>query len=154
MIKGIRHTGIVVTDMNRALRFYRDLLGLKKIVCDSIVQSDAHSRVTAVPSAQIHAVMLETQDGSRLELLQYLSHPRSALHKAESYDVGCSHVAFTVDNVDKLYSELSAKGIHFNCPPQADPTGYAKFTYAHDFDGTIVELTEVLDQCQTPYGSS
>ncbi len=31
MITRVRHTGIVVTDMEKALRFYRDLLGLKVV---------------------------------------------------------------------------------------------------------------------------
>lgn len=30
MVKAIRHTGIVVARMDRALHFYRDLLGLRK----------------------------------------------------------------------------------------------------------------------------
>lgn len=154
MVKGIRHTGIVVSDMEKALYFYRDLLGLNKILCDSVVSSQAHSLVTGLTGARIHTVMLEAPDGSCLELLQYLSHPRPAPAGAESCDVGCSHVAFTVDNVDHLYSELSSKGVHFNGAPQVDQAGYAKFTYVHDFDGTIVELTEVVDQGKTPYGDS
>jgi glyoxylase I family protein len=152
MIRSIRHTGIVVTDMDRALRFYCDLLGLSHVVIDTVVSSDIHARVTAVPGARIRTVMLDAPDGIRIELLQYLSHPRPAPQRVDSCDIGCSHVAFTVDDVDRAYALLCGEGVAFNCPPQVDPTGYAKFAYCHDFDGTIVELTQVLDQDRTPYG--
>jgi catechol 2,3-dioxygenase-like lactoylglutathione lyase family enzyme len=145
MIQAVRHTGIVVTDMDKALRFYRDLLGLNTIVYDVVISSDIHARVTGVQGAQIHAVMLAAPDGNRIELLQYLSHPRPAPKTVESHEVGCSHVAFTVENVDLAYSHLSSNGVAFNSPPQVDPTGSAKFVYCHDYDGTIIELTQVLD---------
>ena len=32
VMKNIRHTGIVVTDMERSLEFYRDLMGLKPVI--------------------------------------------------------------------------------------------------------------------------
>ena len=31
-IKNIRHTGIVVKDMEKSLEFYRDLMGLKPVI--------------------------------------------------------------------------------------------------------------------------
>ena len=38
-MKNIRHTGIVVTDMERSLRFYRELLGLEPVI-DFTEESD------------------------------------------------------------------------------------------------------------------
>ena len=151
MVTHIRHTGLVVTNMDQALRFYRDLLGMGKVVFDGIVESQFHDKITATENAQIHAVMLEAADGNRVELLQYLSHPADAPKQVNSFDVGCSHLAVQVEDIDKLYQQMLADGVQFNAPPQSDPNAYAKVTYCHDFDGTIVELVQVLDESSTIY---
>ena len=151
MVQRIRHTGIVVSDMDEAFRFYRDLLGIDTVVFDDVVQSEFHDRITAADDARIHVVMLEAEDGNRVELLQYLSHPHDAPGNANSFDIGCSHIAFEVENIDKLFDKMQRSGVHFNAPPQIDPHGYAKVTYCHDFDGTIVELVQILDASQSRY---
>jgi lactoylglutathione lyase len=151
MVKEIRHTGIVVTDMDRALSFYRDLLGLKNVVVDRIVEGPFFETLTALDGARIRIVMLATDEGSKVELLQYLSHPRPAPPRHESCDIGCSHVAFTVSDLDRMHEEMTARGVHFKHPPQIDDLGYAKVAYLHDFDGTIVELVEIVDARNTPY---
>ena len=46
MVKNVRHTGIVVSDMDKGLRFYRDLLGLKKMVFDGEVDDFDSETIT------------------------------------------------------------------------------------------------------------
>ena len=151
MIQRIRHTGIVVTDMEKALRFYRDLLGIENVVSDSVVDDDFYARVTGVQGARIRIAVLKAPGGGGIELLEYLSHPKPPPQRAESSDIGCSHVAFFVDDIDEAYEELSSAGVRFNCPPALHPTGYAKIAYCHDFDGTIVELVQIVDDGSAPY---
>ena len=147
----IRHTGLVVTEMDQALRFYRDLLGIGKVVYDDIVESGFHDKITATENVRIHVVMLEAADANRVELLQYLTHPAKAPQRVNSFDVGCSHLAVQVENIDEMYQQMLREGVQFNAPPQVNPTGYAKATYCHDFDGTIVELVQILDESSTIY---
>ena len=128
-------------------------MGVAKVVFDSVVGTQFHEQVTAVPSVKLRAVMLEAVDGNRVELLQYLSHPREAPGDVHSYDIGCSHIAFQVDDIERMHTEMSAAGVWFHAPPLIDPAGYAKVTYCHDFDGTIVELVQVLDESNTIYES-
>ena len=59
--------------------------------------------------------------------------------------IGSSHVAFTVDDLDKTYEKFIVAGIKFNAPPQNSPDGYAKVTFCHDPDDTLIELVQVLD---------
>ncbi|MBI3088771.1 MAG: VOC family protein, partial [Candidatus Colwellbacteria bacterium] len=60
--------------------------------------------------------------------------------------IGCTHVAFTVANLDKEYKRLTEAGIVFNSPPQLPPDGYAKVAFCKDPDGTLIELVEVLEK--------
>ena len=69
----------------------------------------------------------------------------------ESCDIGCSHITLEVNDVDTLCKRLEQEGITINTPPLVNANGYAKVTYVHDYDGTIVELVQVLDETKSPY---
>lgn len=140
----IRHTGIVVSDMEQSLKFYHDLIGLK-VVKDFTEKGKYIDSISGLSGVHLRMVKLIADDGSMIELLQYLSHPNQPPVKSKLYDLGCSHVAFTVDNLDNEYKRLLEKNIKFNCPPFVSPDGYAKVTFCHDPDGTSIELVEVLD---------
>ena len=144
------HTGIVVSDMEKALTFYQDLLGMSKIF-DSAVGGTQVEHVVGLEKVNIRIAMIELDDGTRIELLQYLSHPRPAPVRVESCDIGCSHVALEVDDVDVVCQRLSAAGLSINHPPEVDDRSYVKAAYVHDFDGTIVELIEILDESKCPF---
>lgn len=143
-MKEVRHTGIVVSDMEKALRFYRDLLCLK-VVKDFEEEGDYIDSISGLSGVRLRMIKLRADDGSMVELLQYLSHPREARDNPQICDIGCSHIAFTVDDIDKEYARLLASGVRFNCPPHKSPDGYAKVTFCHDPDGTTIELVEVLE---------
>ena len=137
--------------MHRALKFYCDLLGMKKCLLDNVGSGLELDRIVALDNAQLHVVMLELDDGNCIELLQYLSHPRDRADHVESCDIGCSHIALEVNDVDTLCKRLEQEGITINTPPLVNTNGYAKVTYVHDYDGTIVELVQVLDETKSPY---
>ena len=79
-----------------------------------------------------------------IELLYYHTHPEKPDMSRKITQIGCSHIALTVPNLDNLYQELSEKGVLFNSAPQHSPDGYAKVTFCKDPDGSLVELVEVL----------
>ncbi|MEK7382410.1 MAG: VOC family protein [Elusimicrobiota bacterium] len=142
-VTALRHTGIVVTDLARSLGFYRDLLGLKpwRTMTESGPYIDT---VVGLRGARIKWVKLKAPGGGLVELLQYLSHPRSAPKQRRSNDVGASHVAFTVPNVSALCMEITRCGLRVNNLPILSPDGRTKVAYAHDPDGTIIELVEMV----------
>ncbi len=78
-----------------------------------------------------------------IELLKYHSHPAEQKTR-EIYEIGISHIAFTVDDLDFEYERLKDKGIQFNSPPQLSLDGYAKVTFCRVPEGTLIELVEVL----------
>ena len=136
----VRHTGIVVSDMDTSLGFYRDLIGMKVSV-DSIAESDFVQRLVDVPGAKIRLVQLDAEDGTQVELLQYLSHPGEP-DPIPAYKIGCNHVAIDVVDLDGLYEKMKAAGIRFHVPPSGDKV---RMTYCRDPEGVIVELVELLE---------
>ena len=142
-IKAIRHTGIVVSDMQTSLHFYRDLLGLE-IWADFQDDSQMVQDITGVPDANIWMVKLQAEDGVSIELLQYLSHPQPVPQSRRACDIGCNHIALQVEDLDALYEKLVAAGIEFNVPPTVSSEGFAKVTYCRDPEGVLVELVEII----------
>lgn len=145
MIINIRHTGLVVRDLNRSLRFYRDFLKLKPWK-RNIEKSDYIDKVVGIKGAVLEWVKLKAKDGSLLEILQYHS-PKiknGKVKNALSNRLGCSHIAFTVKNIDDVYNKMLNKGFICKNRPQVSPDGKAKLMYCHDPDGIILELVEEL----------
>lgn len=142
-MKAIRHIGIVVSDLEKALHFYQDLLGLK--VVNKMVESGNYiDKISGLKNVRVTTVKMAAEDGNLVELLCYHSHKREITFKKNICEIGVSHVAFTVDNIDVEYKRLLKAGVQFNAPPQISPDGYAKVTFCKDLDGSLIELVEVL----------
>ncbi len=119
----IDHAGIYVADMERAVTFYRDVLGLRYGGTGDDGQSFFHIGDT---------------------MLALLPLPAGVL--PEQRDLTLQHYAFAVDDVDAAYDELRAKGVPFDFPPHNLPdSGYLphqRYTYLRDPDGVAVELVQ------------
>jgi len=98
----------------------------------------------SLDNVQVRTVKLSANDNTTLiELLEFQSHNDNGVRNF--YTIGASHVAFTVENIEKLYQDLSKKDIKFNAPPQKSPDGLVKVTFCKDPDGTPIELVEILN---------
>lgn len=143
MIRNVRHTGIVVGDLDAALHFYGELLGFK--VEKRMEESGAYiDNMLGLKGVQVTTVKMAAPDGNLIELLYYHSHPRKARGKREMCELGVSHIALTVDDLGREYRRLSDAGVRFHAPPQLSPDGYARVTFCRDPDGNPVELVQVL----------
>jgi lactoylglutathione lyase len=144
MIRATRHTGLVIGDLERSLRFYRDLLGLR-VWKRQVEEGSFIDKVVGLTGVKLEWAKLSVPDGTILELLQYYSHPeKKATGNYPSNRHGCNHVAFSVDNLDKVYRLLCDSKIVCNSPPQLSPDGKARVLYCHDPDGIILELVEEI----------
>ena len=87
MIKGIRHTGIVVRDLDRAVRFYEGL-GFSMWIRE--VENGVYiDKVVGLKDARIETAKLKSFCGGLLELLRYHSHPiNKVVEKQPSNQLG------------------------------------------------------------------
>ena len=144
MIRNTRHTGLVVRDLERALTFYQ-ALGLK------IWRREEESgpfidTVVGIPGCRLEWAKLQAPDGSLVELLQYHSQPNDQpLQKAPSNRPGCSHIAFTVDDLAEACQLVDRLGGAVVNPPAIAPNGKVRVAYCHDLDGILMELVEELE---------
>ena len=142
MIKSIRHTGIVVVDLDASLHFYRDLLGFE--ITKKMEESGGFiDTILSLSNVALTTVKMAAPDGSLIELLKYHSHPRK-MNVREICDIGITHMALEVKDLDKVYKRLKGEGIVFTADPQVSPDGYAKVTFCSAPEGTSIELVEVL----------
>ena len=146
MIKTVRHVGIVVKDLDKALKLYQDFFRLK-IWKREIEEGSYIDKVVGIENAKVEWIKLKASDDFIIELLQYHTplDNTPAPSIISSNRVGCSHVAFTVENIDQIYRDLISLGYHCNAAPALSPTGVAKVMYCHDADGTILELVEIVE---------
>jgi catechol 2,3-dioxygenase-like lactoylglutathione lyase family enzyme len=141
----LRHAGIVVTDLARALHFYCDLLGLK--ILRSMEEKGAFlDTILGHQDVRVTTIKLAAGKGSAvLELLHFTSPPAPAGPRRGLFDLGPTHVAFTVEDLDATFERLTRAGVLFTAPPQLSPDGLAKVTFCQDPDGTPIELVEMLE---------
>ncbi len=98
----------------------------------------------SLDNVEVRTVKLSANENITLiELLEFKSHNDNEMRNF--YTIGASHVAFTVEDIEKLYQDLSKKDIKFNAPPQKSPDGLVKVTFCKDPDGTPIELVEILN---------
>jgi catechol 2,3-dioxygenase-like lactoylglutathione lyase family enzyme len=143
MILNVRHTGIVVRDLDRMAMFYQQLGFVS--ASDDVEQGKFIEQVVGIDAVRLKWVKLKSPDGYLLELLQYLSHPKkSEIVKAESNQLGCSHIAVTVDDIAFTCKEIIGFGGTILNPPALSTNGKVKVAYCHDPEGVLIELVEEL----------
>lgn len=141
----MRHVGVVVSDLEQSLEFYRDLLGLT--VVRRLEERGKHmDELLALNDVRVTTVKLRAPTGETLvELLKFDSHPAEPGTQPQIHSIGPTHLAFTVVDIDAMHRRLSNAGVSFLSGPQASPDGYARVAFCLDPDGTPLELVEVLD---------
>ena len=137
------HTGITVTNLERSVAFWRDVLGFE-LSHRAHHTGDLASEVTGGPGADISIAVLKAP-GHKIELLEY--HAPSDRKRAELIpcDVGSVHVALTVDNLDAVLSAISLSGWKAAGKPQTLKTGPnagKRVVYVRDPDGTTIEFMQ------------
>ena len=145
MICAIRHTGLVVHNLERALHFWCDILGFK--VVKQMDEAGSHiDAMMGLEDVQVTTAKLSAPDGALIELLHFRSHQDSPRWSGTAYSTGFTHIALTVSDLDQLIEKLILEDVTFPGPPQYSPDGSVKVIYAQGPEGVLLELVEVLNK--------
>jgi len=131
------HVGITVTDLDRAVEFYRDTFGLA-VLDRFTVSGESFSTGVGVPGATGQFAHLDA-DGARVELVEY--DPEGADAAAESVNqAGAKHLGLGVDDLDAFYDGL-ADDVETLSEPQTTASG-TRILFVRDPEGNLVEVLE------------
>jgi catechol 2,3-dioxygenase-like lactoylglutathione lyase family enzyme len=151
-VVSLHHTGYTVSDLERSLGFYRDLLGCE-VVATQEKRAGYLAAIVGYPDAHVRMAHLRApESGHIIELFQYLApaskQPRGA-SRLEPCDVGTAHMCFIVNDLTAMYERLLAAGVEFFSEPVAIDTGInagGRSLYLRDPDGIPMELFEPPDR--------
>ena len=143
MITEIRHTGLVVFDLDRALLFWRDLLGFRveRIMDEAGPHIDL---MMGLKDVKVTTVKMTAPEGGMIELLHFKSHPDKPNWLGTPFSTGFTHIAMTVSDMESLHKDLVKAGVIFAGPPQYSPDGAVKMIYCRGPEGVLLELVQKL----------
>lgn len=151
MLNEIMHVGITVSDMNKSIAFYRDILGLS-FQGELLMEGKETDLLFGRENCKVRVAYLNGSDSMMappVELIQFIGgeaeKTSSDLHKTS-----ISEICFKVTNIDEEYKKLIKHGVECLSEPQFfDFTdsgfGKSKALYFKDPDGIILELMETID---------
>ena len=130
---GIDHTAIVVSDTDKSLAFYRDLLGLR-VAGESENYGLEQEHLNQVFGARLHITALRAERGPGIEFLEYITPPggRDLPADAKSNDLVFWDTHLVVDDLSPLRGSLTKSGSRIvsggesrNAQIVRDPDGHA-----------------------------
>ena len=143
MISKLRHTGIVVRNLDRSVVFY-EALGFKTWKRE-LEQGQFLETVVGLKNVRVETAKLNAPCGALLELLEYHSHPvQMEISPQSSNKLGCSHIALTVGSIDEALECVQNQGGSLVNPPSTAPNGKVRVAYCHDPEGNLMEFVEEL----------
>ncbi len=140
-VTDIDHIGISVSDMDRTIRFFRDVLGAE--VSEPHLYDDPKiGTIVGIPGIR-NIICQASVSGKRFELLQYVDPQGRQAENHRPCDPGHMHLALTVEDIEAVIDRMRLHGFAPAGPVQRN-VGSAELaaSYCYGFDGLVVELIE------------
>jgi methylmalonyl-CoA/ethylmalonyl-CoA epimerase len=127
----INHIGIAVTDMDEALKFWRDAMGIKVHHTEEVESQKV--KVTFLPVGE-----------SEVELLKPTSNDTGLAKFIAEKGGGIHHLCIEVDDISGKLAELKTKGVRLiNEEPMVLPGRKMAFVHPKATGGVLLELYEI-----------
>jgi len=146
-IRAVSHVAIGVTDMDRALKFYRDALGMA-VALDA---AEDFPGAGDIPPAKRRGVYLRWRDGGAESFIVLDQHQRDdSPVPRKFYELGIHHYGFWVTDVDEIVTRARRLGEDVMMEPvETDSIAYGepsgkmiRSALLRDPDGNIVQLDQ------------
>jgi len=148
VITGLAHTALHVADVDAAVAWYRDVLGLVVLSPPYRMEGDAITRDMGelVPApVVVKAAIIGVDDGSDrvIEVIEYPAVATGAPVPADVTRLGYTHVGLLCDDVAATRSELEAKGVAFLVEGIADVAGVRTTWFADPWNNVFILVEKV-----------
>jgi catechol 2,3-dioxygenase-like lactoylglutathione lyase family enzyme len=141
------HLVVRVTDMDRALAFYRDVLGME-VVFETLISGEPFDAVLHAKRKQEGRVVGGLLGGLMVELLSLGTKP--GIDKPARRGItGIQNVSLSVTDLNDTHRRIGDAGY----PPDQEPfeIGGVRMFFVRDPDGTPVEFIELPDGARSTY---
>jgi len=135
------HVGITVSDLDRAVDFYHDVLGLS-VVAEFKVGGEAFETGVDIEGASARFAHLDG-GSARIELVEY-EPPADGLPRPQLNDAGATHLGLEVDDLDAFYKGLPSS-VDTLSPPQTTETG-TRILFVRDPEENLIEILELGEE--------
>jgi glyoxylase I family protein len=140
------HTGITVSNLERSLDFWQNVLGFE-FSHRAHQTGEMAEQITGVKGGELKLAVVKAPGGHKIELLEYLA-PADRKQQVDlrPCDVGHVHVALTVDDLDAVVQKIAASGWKAAGEPQTlkkGPNAGKRVIYVRDPDGTTIEFMQM-----------
>ena len=134
-IKRIDHIAIVVEDLDAALNFWQDALGLELSHVEEVKSQE--SRVAFLPSGR-----------SEVELVEPINDTSGVARYLAKRGPGMHHICFEVDDIRETLAKLKLRGVQLINEEPTIGTGGKQIAFIHpkSTNGVLVELYEVTPE--------
>jgi catechol 2,3-dioxygenase-like lactoylglutathione lyase family enzyme len=156
VITGLAHTALCVADVDEAVAWYRDVLGLIVLSPPYRVEGPDITRdmgeLVPAPVVVKAAIVGVADDSDRvIEVIEYPNAPgRDRPPDASVVDHGFTHVALLCDDVVATRADLEAKGVRFLVEGVAEVAGVRTTWLADPWDNVFI-LVEKVRRPERPY---
>jgi len=133
MPRRIDHVAIIVRNIEQALVFYRDTLGITP------------SEIKEVPTEEVRIAFLPIggPGGSEIELIEPTTPDSSLTRFLEKRGEGLHHICLEVADIDAALAEMQEKGVPvLDKQPRIAAAGRAIFLHPKGTNGVLLELLE------------
>ena len=131
MIRNIDHIAIAVSDLEEALEFWRDTLGLKLTHREEVSSQQVDTAFFEIGASKIELVEPTTEDSG---IARFVKKNGSTMH----------HIALEVEDLSSMLANLKSKGLHLLNDVPVDGAGGKRSIFIHpnSTGGVLVELYE------------
>jgi methylmalonyl-CoA/ethylmalonyl-CoA epimerase len=140
LVTGLDHVGIAVADLDAAIAWYHDHLGM--IVLHEEVNGDQGIREAML------SVRGAPRGSAQIQLMAPISDSSAIAKFLDKRGPGLQQLAYTVSNLDQLSERLEEQGVRllYDVPRRGTAESRINFIHPKDAGGVLIELVEPANE--------
>ena len=132
MLKRIDHIGVIVRDIDEAVKVFSEIFGFRKVDSSPYTDSEGDFKSVQVAAGEV-----------TIELIEPINPNGSLANFLQKRGEGLHHISIEVDDIDRELELLKTKGVRL-INEEAQAVGHSKVAFVHPVatKGILVELTQ------------